>query len=369
MEKHRSNYTDIHESSTLLLDSTSVPPNIITANENEFNPNEQEEDPLEGINIQPWELEHAEAELAELRCPILPRAADADYSPSIPKKCSGKPKPVPADHNDQMLQLMISLAGKHNYKAQPMFQEYDRIYRAEAVVDRSTDLRFTTKPLIAKWIEQFTKKTEQAAAFDRHNPAADLLLRNAEPSILVTSVLAQTAPPVVPCPTAPQLPLENNQPAPNLQKPPNIWFLNAMKGDDLVQPNNNRNICKECNKHYLKSSTHPTRAFPGTQSSYRYCPVTYPDFDDWIARVLPQKHADRASIKKRPADFCTSCNGSKNDGFHVQADEGSKYFFCPKNKKDMSLEQWQTTWAPRFAKMEKANPKIAQAKQKQPPAT
>ena len=110
LEKHRSNYTYIDESSTLLLDSTSVPPNIITANENEFNPNEQEEDPLEGINIQPWELEHAEAELAELRCPILPRAADADYSPSIPKKCSGKTKPVPADHNDQMLQLMSSLA-------------------------------------------------------------------------------------------------------------------------------------------------------------------------------------------------------------------------------------------------------------------
>ena len=99
--------------------------------------------------------------------------------------------------------------------------------------------------------------------------------------------------------------------------------------------------------------------------------VTYPDFDDWIARVLPQKHADRASIKKRPADFCTSCNGSKNDGFHVQADEGSKYFFLPQKQKGHVSGTMANNLGAliKFAKMEKANPKIAQAKQKQPPAT
>ena len=183
---------------------------------------------------------------------------------------------MPAHHNDTMLRLMIKLGGKHNYDVQAMFEEYDFIYRTEAVCDRSTDLRYTTKPLVRQWVNAFSKRTEQSAAFDRHNPAADLLLQNAQPSILVPPLLEETAPPIVTPPM--QLPPTASHPTTAtesiLEKSPNIWWLNAMKGDDLLQAGDSKNICTECKKHYLKSTTHPTRAFPGTASKYRYCPLT-----------------------------------------------------------------------------------------------
>ena len=76
-----------------------------------------------------------------------------------------------------------------------------------------------------------------------------------------------------------------------------------MRGDDLLQAGDNKNICTECKTHYLTSTAHPTRAFPGTASKYRYCPLTYPDYNDWLTRILPQKHTHRVSLKKRPPDF------------------------------------------------------------------
>ena len=319
---------------------------------------------LAQVDILPWELEHAEQELAVLLQPAHSRAEDADYVQSTPKKCSGKAKPVPADHNDTMLRLMIKLGGKHNYDVQAMFEEYDFIYRTKALLDRSTDLRYTTKPLVRQWVNAFSKKTEQSAAFDRHNPAADLLLQNAQPSALVSSLLAETAPPIViPPMQVPPTSSEPNNPTNSTSgKPPNIWWVNAMRGDDLLQAGDNKNICTECKTHYLTSTTHPTRAFPGTASKYRYCPLTYPDYNDWLTRILPQKHTHRVSLKKRPPDFCTSCNGSKNDGQHIPAAEGSKYFFCPQNKKNLSFDDWQRTWGTRFTKMETSNRKIAQGK-------
>ena len=368
LEKQRATKPLVHSSLSVPVESVGssvLPvhlPHVVPSDDIDVDFNE--DDTITAVDILPWELEHAEQELALLLRPAHARAEDADYVHSTPKKCSGKAKPVPADHNDTMLKLMIKLGGKHNYDVQAMFEEYDFIYRTEAVCDRSTDLRYTTKPLVRQWVNAFSKRTEQSAAFDRHNPAADLLLQNAQPSILVPPLLAETAPPIVTPPM--QLPPTTSHPTTAtesiLEKSPNIWWLNAMKGDDLLQAGDSKNICTECKKHYLKSTTHPTRAFPGTASKYRYCPLTYPDFDDWMARVLPQKHADRSALKKRPPDFCTSCNGSKHDGKHIPAAEGSKYFFCPQNKQNLAFEDWQQTWGTRFTKMEESNRKIAQGK-------
>ena len=261
LEKQRANTPLVKPTSPLAQPPSSSPVNVVPSDE---------ADVIAETDILPWELEHAEQELYMLLRPVPSRLDDADYVHRTPKNCSGKAKPVPAYHNDAMLQLMIQLGGKHNYDVQAMFQEYDFIYRTKAASDRCTDLRFTTKPLVRQWVTAFSKKTEQAAAFDRHNPAADLLLNNAQPSILVPSVLMQTAPPDVTLPT--QVPQNLTPSQPNIatdftrEKPPNIWWLQAKSGADLVQAGERKNTCPECNKHYLNKATHPTGAFPGNAS-------------------------------------------------------------------------------------------------------
>ena len=119
LEKQRATKPLVHSSLSVPVESVGssvLPvhlPHVVPSDDIDVDFNE--DDTITAVDILPWELEHAEQELALLLRPAHARAEDADYVHSTPKKCSGKAKPVPADHNDTMLKLMIKLGGKHKY--------------------------------------------------------------------------------------------------------------------------------------------------------------------------------------------------------------------------------------------------------------